>query len=97
MKISIDTDPRLIGMGVRVFLNGVEISHVTAADEEERYIDRLCTDERGRPFLNKERTDAARERLAGDVRIELPEAAAALRAASTGWRLPPPPMRRIPQ
>lgn len=54
----------------RVYLNGIEISHVVIANEKERYLVRLKTDENGHVMLNDEETDVVRERITGTVVFE---------------------------
>lgn len=88
MRISVDSDdpgfsPLAAGTGLKVFLGGIEISHVVTADEERRELVRLVTDERGQLRLNAERDGAERETLRGDVRIEVPAGHPAHRF---GWR-----------
>lgn len=78
MRISInDSDPGFVPWifvsGVRVWLDGVEITKVITADEEARSVERFATDEQGRCYLNEARDEAVRETLRGTVRIELPQ------------------------
>jgi hypothetical protein len=61
-----------IGQGVRVFLDGIELSCVIMADEEKRTVERYRTDERGKVMLNKDLTEALTETMHGTVRIEAP-------------------------
>lgn len=75
MRVSIDDEDArrlLVGAGVRIFLDGLELAQVISADEEARTIERYRTDERGRVLLKHDRTGAQRETLHGTVRIELP-------------------------
>lgn len=81
MRLSVDkNDPGYVPryLGARVYLDGIERSRVITADEEQRLIVRCVTDERGRPVLNRERNEVARETLHGEVRIELSDKARAL-------------------
>ena len=73
MRASVDKDdpgyaPHSIG--AKVFLDGVQRSHVVTADEEKRLIVRYVTDEKGRFKIDGD--NVRRETLYGDVRIELP-------------------------
>jgi hypothetical protein len=70
MRVEHD-DPICQSHKVKVFLGGVEISKVTIADEEGRYIERFKTDERGLPVPNEAGDAYLTERLRGDVAIVL--------------------------
>lgn len=58
--------------GSRVYLEGVEVSHVITADEEMRLIVQADLDEHGRMRLNETRTDVCTVTRRGHVRIEFP-------------------------
>ena len=55
---------------LRVFLNGVEISRVVTADEEQRLVVQARADENGNSILNADKTEILFDTLYGDVRIE---------------------------
>lgn len=80
MRVSVDPgDPGYLaeirsyggGGGVKVFLGGVERTHVVTADEEKRFIVCHRLDVAGRPLLNPGRTAVLRDVEYGDVRVEL--------------------------
>lgn len=58
--------------GVRVFLDGVEVSHVFTADEERRLIVQGDLDEKGRLQLSDDKQDVRMVTRYGEVRVELP-------------------------
>ena len=58
-----------IGKGIRVFLDDVEQTRCTVADDEEGYIVRCVTDDEGNLVLNGEYIQY--ERVNGNVRIEI--------------------------
>lgn len=75
MRIStIKTDPGYTqgSVGVRVFLDGAEVSHVFTADEEQRLIVQADLDATGRIQLTADRRDVRKVTRHGHVRIELP-------------------------
>lgn len=71
--------------GTRVYLEGVEVTHVITADEELRFIVQADLDEHGRVRLNETRTDFCTVTRHGHVRIELPDPPKT--AAITGPRM----------
>ena len=94
---------------LRVLVDGIERSGVVTADEEQRMAVILRRDEAGRFVLNADRSEVVRDVIYGDVaivaiakpagppnRFDWGEGAA-LREASTGWKLPPPRMHRMPK
>ena len=75
MRIStIESDPGYMRgcYGVRVFLDGAEVTSVFTADEEQRLIVQADLDEEGRLRLNDERTEVRKVIRHGHVRVELP-------------------------
>jgi len=77
MRLSVDPiDPGYCraGFGAKVFLDGVEISHVVTADEERRMVLVVKTDEDGRVVLNAARDAVETEWRFGGVRLDLPRA-----------------------
>ena len=80
MRLSVDRDDpgfaawcelRDNGKNIRVFLNGVERDKVVLADEGERFIVRIKTDERGEYMMNSAKDEFVHETLTGDVHIEV--------------------------
>lgn len=53
----------------RIFLDGIERTHVIAADEEGRTITRIKTDENGDALVDRIAEDYRYETLRGDVAI----------------------------
>lgn len=85
MRVSVDNDDagyltygmlRGGGKEVRVFLNGIERDYVVTADEEQRLIVRMKTDERGMPIIDRTKEEIVHETLKGDVFIDVYEVAA---------------------
>ena len=75
MRIStIESDPGYMRgcYGVRVFLDGAEVSSVFTADEEQRLIVQADFDEDGRMRLNDDRTEVRKVTRHGHVRVEIP-------------------------
>lgn len=56
---------------VTVLLDGKKCGHVIVADEDEGYVDRYVTNEDGRVQLEEDGSDAAQERVYGDVELIL--------------------------
>ena len=63
----------LIGVGVRVLVDGRELTHCVTADEIEGFA--VCYDSRdGHPFIDPDNPDRPKEStFRGDVRIILPD------------------------
>jgi hypothetical protein len=77
MRVSVyQSDPgyNLAHFGAKVFFEGSEISRVITADEENRFVVVVCTDEKGDVMLTPDRTEVKTETRYGAVRIELPTA-----------------------
>ena len=77
MRISVDKDDPgyrdwLLGSRARIWLDGIEITHVITADEEAREVTRYATNESGLMYPNEAKDGAQRETLRGTVRVELP-------------------------
>lgn len=74
MRIStIKTDPGYTQgcVGVRVFLDGTEVTHVFTADEEQRLIVQADLDATGRLQLTDDRQEVRKVTRHGHVRVEL--------------------------
>lgn len=77
MRISCEkTDPAYrygVAHQCKVRFNGVEINFVVTADEEKRYIKRMCLNQWGNPILNADKSDYLTEEVYGDVYIDVPD------------------------
>ena len=73
MNLSLDKNDPAYSPGViaKCYLNGVQVDRVITAYEDLGFLVRYQADENGRIKLNESRTEALRETLHGDVRIEL--------------------------
>jgi hypothetical protein len=58
---------------IRIFFEGVEVSGVVTADEEQRLIVQLDRDEKGRLYVDRKTGCAATVTRYGHVRIEVGE------------------------
>lgn len=63
------TPQNTMGKDVRVFLNGEEVKHVAEADDEAGFVVLFPKDAEGRFIVRGE--ELVRERLEGDVRVEV--------------------------
>lgn len=75
MRIStIKTDPGYTQgcVGIRVYLEGAEVTHVFTADEEQRLIVQGDLDATGRLQLTADRQEVKKVTRHGHVRVELP-------------------------